>query len=53
MMREGATSGRSKINKVKQVRVARWALADLRGGARDAPPGVQILSFSCTFREQN
>ena len=25
------------------------ALADLRGGARDAPPGVQILSFSCSF----
>ena len=27
------------------------ALADLRGGARDAPPRVQILSISCSFWE--
>ena len=33
----------------------RTALADPRGGARDARPpplGVQILSFSCSFRQQ-
>ena len=31
-----------------------YALADLRGGARDArpPPGVQILSFSCSFQQK-
>ena len=29
------------------------SLADPRGGARDAPPlGVQILSFSCSFRQK-
>ena len=29
-------------------------LADLRGGARDAPPpGVQILSFLCSFWQKN
>ena len=29
------------------------ALADLRGGTRDARPllGVQILSFSCSFQQ--
>ena len=26
-------------------------MADLRGGARDAPPGAQILSISCSFGE--
>ena len=24
-----------------------------KGGARDAPPRVQILSFSCSFRQKN
>ena len=27
------------------------AVADLRGGAREAPPGVQILSISFNFWE--
>ena len=24
-----------------------------KGGAKDAPTGVQILSFSCSFRQKN
>ena len=46
----------SEIYKSKYlaVNIIYEPLADLRGGARDARPplGVQILSFSCSFRQK-
>ena len=37
---------------MKRFRVGWYTLADLRG-APGTPPGVQILSFSCSFRQKN
>ena len=37
---------------IYMIKVIHWRI---QGGARDAPPplGIQILSFSCGFRQKN